>query len=353
MTDDPHRDDGWLLDTAFLATARVMSFLDRNRRHLREEDVITKPDGSPVTLMDLAGQVIYVMSLERALGDDGSLLLCGEETSDVLRGPAQESRRRRVRELLEGESIRLADDPLLEVIDRGGYRPPVGAGSSHWICDPIDGTRRFISGHLYSTCLAYVREGRLVSGAVGVPDLAAAPLQPIRDDAGSGTLVGARLGAGVFIADPGDPSRNRPLPPPATGLRTEDGIRFARSVGRASVESPTSRRLELAGLSGVPVEVDNQSKYAALVTGRIDLIARPGDGAGNRCTWDYAPGVLLARESGCRVADGRDRPFNFDTGPLLLENRGVRCAREDLYRACFLADGSDPVRARPTALDSS
>ena len=79
MTDDPHRDDGWLLDTAFLATARVMSFLDRNRRYLREEDVITKPDGSPVTLMDLAGQVIYVMSLERALGDHGSLLLCGEE----------------------------------------------------------------------------------------------------------------------------------------------------------------------------------------------------------------------------------------------------------------------------------
>lgn len=352
MTDDPHRDDGWLLDTAFLATARVMSFLDRNRPSLREQDVITKSDGSPVTLMDLAGQVIYVVSLERALGGEGSLRLCGEETSDVLRGPGRESHRRRVRELLEDESIRLADDRLLEVIDRGGFRPPVGAGSSHWICDPIDGTRRFISGHLYSTCLAYVREGRLVSGAVGVPDLAADPLRPIRDEAGTGTLVGARLGAGVFIADPGDPSRNRPLPPPASGSRSEDGVRFARSVGRASIESPTTRRLELAGLTGVPVEVDNQSKYAALATGRIDLIAQSGEGAGNRCTWDYAPGVLLAGEAGCRVADGRDRTFNFDTGSLLLENRGVRCAHEDLYQACFASDGSDPMREHPTAVDS-
>lgn len=352
MTNDPHADDGWLLDTAFHATARVMSFLDRNRPSLRDDDVITKPDGSPVTLMDLAGQVIYVVSLQQALGDEGTLRLCGEETSDVLRGPAQEARRRRVRELLEGESIRLADDRLLEVIDRGGFRPPVGAGSSHWICDPIDGTRRFISGHLYSSCLAYVREGRLVSGAVGVPDLAADPLQPIRDEVGPGTLVGARLGAGVFIADPLNPSRNRPLPPSVAGSRTKQRVRFARSVGRASIESPTSRRLELAGLDGVPIEVDNQSKYAALVTGRIDLISQSGEGARDRCAWDYAPGVLLARESGCRVADGLDRVFNFDTGSLLLENRGVRCAHEDLYQACFDPDGANPIPERPTAVDS-
>jgi 3'-phosphoadenosine 5'-phosphosulfate (PAPS) 3'-phosphatase len=95
------------------------------------------------------------------------------------------------------------------------------------------------------------------------------------------------------------------------------------------------QRLRDAGIDGVPVQVDNQSKYAALVIGHIDLIAQSGASITNPCTWDYAPGVLLAQEFGAEVNDAADQPFDFDTGPYLLHNRGVRCAHPTLYDSCF------------------
>ena len=329
--------DGPALEISFDITARVMRFLDRNRPDLGPEDVITKPDGSPVTVMDLAGQALYVRLLEAACSGSGPpAVLCGEETIEVLQGPDRAGIRSRISRLLEAESIHLRGDRLLEVIDSGSHRPVPGTGSSHWICDPVDGTRRYISGHLYSTCLAYVHDGTLACGTIGVPDLCPDPLLPAVDASGSGTLVGAVRGGGACSVDPLDPSTMVPLPP----LRevASGSVRVARSVGMDSIARSTVTLLEKAGLVGAPVEVDNQSKYAALVTGRVDLIAQSGVGVENRHVWDFAPGVMIAEESGARVGDGHDRPFNFDTGASLLENKGVRCARPDLYRACFGAD---------------
>ena len=64
---------------------------------LTQDDIIIKPDGSPVTTRDLAGQVLYVMHLEQELGlHPGELRLCGEETSEILRGSGSSGLRDRI-----------------------------------------------------------------------------------------------------------------------------------------------------------------------------------------------------------------------------------------------------------------
>ena len=316
---------------SFEVVNRVMSFLSRHRASMSDEDVIIKPDGSPVTTRDLAGQALYVLMLEGSLGlAPGDLRLCGEETVEILRGPDRKHLRTRIAHLLHHEGHSLELDEVVEVIDRGSLRPDSGAQSTHWICDPIDGTKRFISGHTYSTCLAYVSEGRLVAGAIGVPDL-----HSESGPSSTGTLVGAHLGGGAFQM-----SRSRPsdsLKQLEISLDSIDlsAIRVARSLGAEEFGPRMNQRLSDAGLEGVSVQVDNQSKYAALVTGHIDLIAQSGDSVDNPCTWDFAPGVLVAEEFGAEVNDGSDRPFNFDTGPFLLHNSGVRCAHPKIYDSCF------------------
>lgn len=317
------------MQTAFDVVARVMTFVRENRSSLTEDDIIIKPDGSPVTTRDLAGQVLYVMHLEHELGlHPGELRLCGEETSEILRGPGSSDLRDRIAGLVASAGIHIASDDVPDVIDRGSLRPSPRTGSTHWICDPIDGTKRYISGHSYSTCLAFVRDGRLVAGAIGVPD-PPAPVEPGTVD--GGTLVGAYLGGGTYqsIRD----GNGRSLVKRAFDRSSLElpRVRVARSVGHPDLGPGLSRRMAEANLDPIAVEVDNQSKFASLVTGQVDLIAQRGSSVDIRCSWDFAPGILISEEYGVTVSDGTGRSFDFDTGAFLTENTGVCCAPDFLH----------------------
>ena len=319
------------MKTALDTVSRVMGFLARHRDSMAEGDIIIKADGSPVTTRDLAGQALYVLSLEAALDlAKGQLRLCAEETVEILHGASRKDLRRDITLLVNQAGYQLDERQVVDAIARGSLRPDSGLRSTHWICDPIDGTKRFISGHAYSTCLAFVRDGRLVAGSIGVPDL-----QSGDDSSEFGTLVGAFLGGGAFQMNPNSTNGSLKRLSISPDSIDASAIRVARSLGAESFGPSIRHRLQEAGLTGVPVQVDNQSKYAALVTGRIDLITQAGAGTENPCTWDFAPGVLLADEYGAKVNDASDRPFDFDTGPYLLHNRGVHCAHPELYDSFF------------------
>ena len=303
---------------------------------MTDEDLLVKADESPVTTRDLAGQALYVLLLEEALGiPPGELRLCGEETTDLLEGPDAAMLLDRISRLLSSEGMALDPDHVAEVIARGSLRPEPGSGSTHWICDPIDGTKRFLSGHVYSTCLALVRGGHLVAGAIGVPDLAGGSIDGSSAWNGRGTLVGAFRGGGAFQIDPSDPEQGRVPLVCQDDESDHRAVRIARSLGSVPFGRTMQTLLDASGIDGVPVQVDNQSKYAALVTGHIDLILQPSGSVDLPCSWDYAPGVLIAEEFGLHVRDSRNNTFDFDTGPFLQRNRGVRCASRDLYEKIF------------------
>ena len=332
--------DAKAMEVGLEIMTQVMPFLAKNRDSMTDQDLIVKPDGSPVTTRDIAGQALYVLLLEQALNlSPGELRLCGEETSEMLEGSAGSELRKRICDLLASDGFMIGDTEIAALISRGSLRPEPGSESTHWICDPIDGTKRYISGHVYSTCLAYVRNGTLVAGAIGVPDLPALQSEGGVQPGSTGTLVGAYLGGGAFqFAGAGNSPRTlTPLTVRPDSVTPEE-VRVARSLGSIPLGPHLKHSLETAGVRGIPVQVDNQSKYAALVTDRVDLIAQTGFSTDTPCSWDYAPGVLIAEEFGVVVKDGANRPFDFDTGSHLLCNHGVRCAHPSLYEPLFLTD---------------
>ena len=311
--------------------ANVGLFVRGVRGELTSEDVIIKSDGSPVTAADLAAESLVVLWLGR--NDQlGSLPICGEETSDLLRDPGMKQLRARVHELVRSVEPDVGEDDLVDLLDRGSFRPEPGSRSTHWVCDPIDGTKRYISGHRYSSCLGLVVEGQLRAGAIACPDLCGASGAPLGEPDARGSLYGARSGGGAFLIESladGSSGEKHTLEVPS-GPPDASSLRIARSVGGTSLRSGLREHILDAGLEPIPVNIDNQCKYVALVTGRADVLFQYGDDDGPKCSWDFAPGVLLATEAGAEVLDRDGGGFDFDQGPFLLANRGLRACRAEL-----------------------
>lgn len=319
------------LDLALDILALNARFIRESRTLIGPEDVHSKGVEGPVTIADLAGQALLRLRLE---GDVRVpvLPLCGEEGSEVLRATGSDRLRARVLELVRSEVPSVGASELLELLDRGAHRPADGGSETYWICDPIDGTRRYLSGHRYSSCLALVVDGRLRCGAIACPDLAGDPEDSLESSDATGSLFGVISGGGAYrIEDPesgarGPRTRLRLAPRPE-GDRT---LRVARTV-TADVLRPESF-WSAVGRDGFMIEVvpiDNQCKYVALATGRVDCLYQhagaPDWTPGH--VWDFAPGVLLASEAGAVVTDRLGTPFDFDRGSTLAGNRGLLALR--------------------------
>lgn len=84
---------------------------------------------------------------------------------------------------------------------------PGGPTGEHWVLDPIDGTRGFVSMRQYAVCLGLLQEGEVVVGVLGCPNL---PLGQVTDEDGApgvpelgssnyGCLFMARRGHGAYM----------------------------------------------------------------------------------------------------------------------------------------------------------
>jgi 3'-phosphoadenosine 5'-phosphosulfate (PAPS) 3'-phosphatase len=315
------------LDAALDATAMSGSFIRSMRPEVHEDDVITKEDDSPVTIADLAAQVLIRLHLEEE-AQVPAFPMCGEEGSQLLREPGSDRLRSRVLELVQSMKPSIKDAEMLALLDRGSHRPDPESDPTCWICDPIDGTKRYLSGHRYSSCLGLLVEGQLVCGAIACPDLGGAPHDPVDVADANGSLYGALHGGGAFlIAD---------LPSGSAGRRTrltlprrdEENpvVRVARSVGSTGLKPEhVWAGLEANGALLEIVPIDNQCKYVALATDRVDCLYQHAGSpdAEAACIWDFAPGVLLAAEAGAEVLDRAGRPFDFNQGSHLRANRGL------------------------------
>lgn len=95
---------------------------------------------------------------------------------------------------------------VLALIDLGDSQ--AGPEGSHWVLDPIDGTRGFANGRQYAVCLGLISEGVVQLGVLGCPNV---PLgrpciqtdaEPAADAGhvrpGVGALYAAVRGCGAF-----------------------------------------------------------------------------------------------------------------------------------------------------------
>jgi 3'(2'), 5'-bisphosphate nucleotidase len=295
-------------------------------------DSLTKGDRSPVTLADLAAQVVVSLRLAQRFPNDP---LLAEEDSRALADSVDMTDR--VLEQARKNFASLSKDELIEALDRGDYRG--GGDGRYWVLDPIDGTKGFLRGDQYAVALALVADGDVVVGVLGCPNLPA-----VDQAADRGSLFSAVRGSGAkshsLDGAIGDAIHVDAITDPSDAVVCESVV---AAHAAHSVQAGIAERL---GISAPPYRIDSQCKYAVVARGEASIYLRlPRDTSYREKVWDHAAGVVVVEEAGGRVTDLEGRPLDFSEGRLLGNHRGIVCSNgaihERVLEACRAELGLD------------
>ena len=281
-------------------------------------DALTKDDRSPVTLADLAAQVVVSLRLAQRFPDDP--LLAEEDSAALAASPDMTDR---VLDQVRKHFASLSRDELIGALDRGGHS---GGGSGrYWVLDPIDGTKGFLRGDQYAVALALVVDGAAVIGVLGCPNLPA--VQQVSD---RGSLFSAVRGSGALshLLDGaiGGAIHVDAITDPADAVVCESVV---AAHAAHSVQAGIAERL---GISAPPYRIDSQCKYAVVARGEASIYLRlPRDTSYREKVWDHAAGVVVIEEAGGRVTDLDGRPLDFSHGRLLGNHRGIVATNSTIH----------------------
>jgi len=283
-------------------------------------DAATKDDRSPVTLADLAAQVIVSRRLGDGFVDDP---LLAEEDSAAL--ATSDGLAERVLEELRPHLPHLTRDGMIEALDRGNHRG--GDEGRYWVLDPIDGTKGFLRGDQYAVALALVDGGRVVVGVLGCPNL---PAAADHDSSSKGWLFAATRGGGSWTRSIGG-RRSHTIG--VDGIINPAQAVVCESVVAAhaahSVQGRIANRL---GITAEPYRIDSQCKYAVVARGEASIYLRlPRDTTYREKVWDHAAGALIVEEAGGRVSDLNGHSLDFSRGRLLGNHRGIVCTNGAIH----------------------
>ena len=280
-------------------------------------DSLAKDDRSPVTLADLAAQIVVSRRLAEAF--PGVPLLAEEDSGALEASPAMADRvLGQLREYLP----KITQESMIEALDRGNHS---GEAGRYWVLDPIDGTKGFLRGDQYAVALALVVGSTVQVGVLGCPNL------PAPD-------VGERRGY-LFSAARGAGAASHALGGQIEGEIRVDGISdAANAVLCESVEaahaahSVQARIASRLGITSPSFRIDSQCKYAVVARGEASIYLRlPRDTSYREKVWDHAAGSLVLEEAGGRVSDLDDRPLDFSQGRLLGNHRGIVCTNGAIH----------------------
>jgi 3'(2'), 5'-bisphosphate nucleotidase len=296
-------------------------------------DALAKGDRSPVTLADLAAQIIVSRRLEEAF--PGVPLLAEEDSGALNDSPEMTER------VLEQVGMHIAGisrDQAIEALDRGDHG---GEGDRYWVLDPIDGTKGFLRGDQYAVALALVDGGRVAVGVLGCPNL---PGPEGAGDETAGFLFSAVIGssASAHAIDGED----------IGAIHVDDMVDPSRAVLCESVEaahaahSIQGRIAARLGITAPSYRIDSQCKYAVVARGDATIYLRlPRDTSYREKVWDHAAGSLVLEEAGGRATDLDGRPLDFSRGRLLGTHRGIVCTNgaihDQVLAACRAELGLD------------
>ena len=281
-------------------------------------DALTKGDRSPVTLADLAAQVVVSLRLAQGFPDDP---LLAEEDSAALADSTKMTDR--VLEQAREHSPSLSADEMMAALNRGDHRG--GGGGRYWVLDPIDGTKGFLRGDQYAVALALVADGDVVVGVLGCPNLPA-----VQSGAGAGSLFSAVRGSGA-LSHPLDGATGTAIHVDAI-TNPADAVVCESVVAAHAAHSVQAGIAERLGITAPPYRIDSQCKYAVVARGEASIYLRlPRDTSYREKVWDHAAGVVVVEEAGGRVTDLDGRPLDFSEGRLLGNHRGIVCSNGAIH----------------------
>ncbi|QNN21331.1 3'(2'),5'-bisphosphate nucleotidase [Planctomycetales bacterium ZRK34] len=285
-------------------------------------DVLEKKDRSPVTVADYASQAVICRALREAFPEDP---IIAEEDSAALREPDQAELLAKVVKHVDAAVPGAVAEDVCGWIDYGGASE---YSSRFWTLDPIDGTKGFLRKEQYAVALALIVDGEPTVAALACPNL------------NGGLVATAVRGHGAWA---------RPMivdekPVAIAVSRTLDPAkaRFCESVESGhSSHDHAAQIAEKLGITGEPLRMDSQAKYAAVAQGFADIYMRlPTRADYVEKIWDHAAGVLVCTEAGGKVTDITGKPLDFTHGRGLATNRGVIVTNGPLHDVLIQAIGA-------------
>lgn len=283
------------------------------RRELPPEAIVQKSDGSLVTSVDVALQVLILSRLEEIFGAVPAI--AEEDLRSIGGHPAAEAH---CLGLLREWGLAAGETLMERVLASGGLDGPTGGVDYVWILDPIDGTQGFIDGDHWCPCLALLRRGEVVFAANGHPTIL------------GGMLLSAAKGEGAFWfpLDGGEFIDAEVSQAPLTAGEPVRVVAPARAT-----PAQVRARMSIGESTGHPctlVHSDSQAKYAHVIAGAADVaFSRRGSGPG-KYIWDHAGAILLAREAGAWVGDTDGGDIDLSLGRRLGASNAVICAARGL-----------------------
>ena len=292
---------------------------------------ITKDDRSPVTVADFAAQAVVGYLLDNQFP---GIHLVGEEQSDILRSEEEREILEHITQFVKRVIPEARSSDVCDYIDRGVGDP----GQEYWTLDPIDGTKGFLRGAQYATALAYVKEGKVLIGALGCPNMS----PDLKEDiGGEGALLIAKKGSGSWItALRKSDSEEAFIPLSTSNCSSTEEARLMRSFEAGHTDADKVDEFQKAiGGKADPVRMDSQVKYALLAGGIGEIYLRllsPDRMDYREKIWDQAAGSIIVEEAGGIVTDLDGNRLDFSQGRTLRKNRGI-CATNGYVHEAALA----------------
>jgi 3'(2'), 5'-bisphosphate nucleotidase len=331
--DSPYRKE---LEVAFGAL-RQASKISQHLVNAKDKGAVSKNDQSPVTIADFAIQALLAASFKRAFPND---VLVGEEDAGKLRQDQSllETVWKLLQWLAEDESaskqctLPASREDMCDLIDQCGTSQP-SSSQRTWIFDPIDGTKAFVSGHLYAINIGLLVNGQQTVGAVGCPNLPNDAQAPLRnedvDPKGEGCIVYAVKGHGSFVrplADIDTPHRRLSVTP----ITNTKDLRFVSCLRHVQSALPGIH-------DTIAQRLDAPAPTCDLIAWVLRWVAL-AMGLGNATVWvykdrqrfgkvwDHAGAMLLFEEAGGHIRCTLEKEIDLASGRLMDQNFGFVAA---------------------------
>ena len=284
---------------------------------MEKEDTVKKEDGSPVTVADFATQAFICQVLGEAFPEDP---IVAEEDSQELRENSQLMQRVTgyVNSFTKGA---LSTQAVCDLIDRGR----ADVEERFWTLDPIDGTKEFQCGGLYSIALALIVNGEVKLGVLGCPNL---PQKWDDPQAERGCLFIAERGEGSWMLSLEGKFLKR--------MHISQTTRRFVDASTSTYHDINAHRqiAQQVALITPPIEMYGQAKYGVLARGEASAyiyLPKLTKDFYRENIWDHAAGMLVVEETGGMVTDVDGQPLDFSQGKWLCKNRGILATKGELH----------------------
>jgi len=314
--------------TAVKAVEKASQCTAQIQGALVSQDVLIKKDKSPVTIADLACQIILIHELSQVFPQ---VPFIAEESS---RGLTDEIRGR-LMEFLPNFIPGITPELIPTILDKG--KTPIPEGSSFcWTIDPVDGTEGFLRREQYAVCLALLENFVPVLGVLGCPSLPTKLSAPEH----MGTLLVAVKGQGCWTRQLGTEGETQCKV--ATAADASDVI-CTESPNTAHSSPHVTTIFSALKIRKSSIKIDSQCKYVLVARGEAGLYLRYSPNYAEKI-WDHAAGLVCVQEAGGQVTDVENKPLDFSQGRTLSKNIGIIASNRHVHANVAAAVAAvDPI----------